>query len=308
VLLVAQLAGLAAVSAWVVGDDLHQAPVAVVAPAVVGQSLAERAATAPGRPVEVVRARDVEQARTLAVDGDVAGAVLVDLARQRDVLLLPRRADPALRAVVAGEVRATSARLGRTVRVEDVGPGLDAAGRAAVVLVPVVAVLAGLVTSGVVTLRSGRLPRSWAGARRRLRTVAAVSLVAGVALGAVGAQAAGGALPAWCGVGVLLVLTGALVSQALEHLLDVWGWGLAVGLLVLTALPDLVGTGPWFQPVPWRELTSLLPHAAGIQALQELTGGSSVAPWRPFAVLAAWLAAAGLTSTLARRERAAAAS
>ena len=36
-----QLAGVVAVFAWVAGDDLHEAPLGVVAPAVVGQTLAE---------------------------------------------------------------------------------------------------------------------------------------------------------------------------------------------------------------------------------------------------------------------------
>ena len=44
-----QLAGVVAVFAWVAGDDLHEAPLGVVAPAVVGQTLADRAAADPDR-------------------------------------------------------------------------------------------------------------------------------------------------------------------------------------------------------------------------------------------------------------------
>lgn len=298
-----QLAALVAVATWVVGDDLHDAPLGVVAPAVVGQSLAERAAADADAPFTVVRPRSGAEARTQVADGTLVGAAVVDLARTEDVLLLPRRAAPGQRAAVLAAVRVTSARLGREVRVELVGPALSPTGRAAVVVLPVVAVGVGLLTSGVLTARSGQVPRTWPGARRRLRAVVAVSVAAAGAGAVVGAWVGSGPLLGWGAVTGLLVLTGALVSHALEHLMDAWGWGLAVTLLVLTALPDLAGTGAWMQPVAWREVTALLPHAAGIDVLERLTGGSAGASWRPWAVLAVWCVAAAATSTLARRER-----
>jgi hypothetical protein len=300
-----QLAGVVAVFTWVAGDDLHEAPLGVVAPAVVGQTLADRAAADPDSPFTVVRPPSAAAARGLVDDGTLVGAAVVDLARSDDVLLLPRRASPDQRAAVEAAVRVTSARLGRGVQVELVGPSLSAGGRAAVTWLPVLAVGAGILTSGVLTVRSGRLPRTWPGALRRLRVIGAVAVLVGGVGGLVGALLATGPVLLWWPALSLLVLTGALVSQALEHLMDAWGWGLAVTLLVLTALPDLAGTGTWMQPVVWREVTTLLPHAAGIEILQQLTGGTAGALWRPWAVLAVWCAVGGATSTLARRERSA---
>lgn len=303
VFVAAQLAGLLAVATWVVGEELHDAPLAVVAPPVVGQTLAERAAADPADTFDVVRPHDVDEARALLSTGSVVGAVVVDLTRDQDMLLLRRGDMPALRSAVLDGVRAESARLGRGVRVVDVGPATPPGERRAPDLLPVVAVAAGILTSGVLTVRAGRLPRTWRGARRRLVRVVASSALVGVAVGTVGTLLASGPLVGWWVVCGAVVLTGALVSQALESVLDVWGWGLAVSVMVLTSLPVLAGTDLWAQPVLWRELAGLLPHTAGADLAHALNDSRGADPWRGVAVLGAWLVAASVTSALARHER-----
>lgn len=299
----AQLVGLLAVARWVVGDDLHDASLAVVAPPVVAQALADRAAADPAGTFDVVRPRTVDEARTMLRDGSVVGVVVVDLARDQDVLLLARDDAPALRSAVLDGVRAESARLGRTVQVVDVGRTTTSAARRAPDLLPVAAVAAGIVVSGALTARAGRLPRTWRGACVRLARTGSAAALVGVTLGMVGASLAPGSPVGWWAVCTLVALTGALVSQALESVLDAWGWGLAVTVMLLTSLPVLAGRTSWTEPVLWREVAGLLPHAAGADLAHALGPGTGAGVWRPLAVLGAWMVAGGLTSALARRER-----
>lgn len=295
----AQLIGLVLVSTLVVGDDPHEAPMTVVAPAVVGQALADRADVALDASTTQDRREGMDRLET----GAATAVVVVDLATERDLVLVPASQDPQLTSAVVARVRALSASLGRTLDVEEVPPRASVRDRRVVDLAPLVAVAVGML--GVAALAWWRGPQAHThqGGIRRAAASVAFSTAVGLALAIVAASTTSGPWLGWWLVLGATTLAACAVTQALLSVLDVWGLALAVAVLILTALPALAGTDPWQQPVAWRSVTSWLPHAAGLDAARAVAfrQGSGVAA--SLGVLAAWVVASFATSALARRER-----
>ena len=294
-----QVVGLLLVSTLVVGDDPHEAPVTIVAPAVVGQALAARADAAGT--LDASATQDRREGVDRLESGAATAAVVVDLATERDLVLVPGSQDPQLTAAVVAHVRALSASLGRTLDVEEVPPRASVLDRRVVDLAPLVAVAAGML--GVAALAWWRGPQAHTTQDGIRRAAASVVLSAAVGLALAIAAATSGPWLGWWLVLGATALAACAVTQALLSVLDVWGLALAVAVLLLTALPALAGTDPWQQPVAWRSVTSWLPHAAGLDAARAVAfrQGSGVAT--SLGVLVAWVAASFATSALARRER-----
>ncbi|RYY43609.1 MAG: hypothetical protein EON53_13985 [Actinomycetales bacterium] len=298
---VTQVVGLVLVSTLVVGDDPHEAPLTIVAPAVVGQALAARADAAGT--LDTSATQDRREGVDRLESGAATAVVVVDLATERDLVLVPGAQDPQLTAAVVAHVRALSASLGRSLDVEEVPPRASALDRRVVDLAPLVAVAAGML--GVAALAWWRGPQAHTtqdGVRRAAASVV-LSAVVGLALAIAAASTTSGPWLGWWLVLGATTLAACAVTQALLSVLDVWGLALAVAVLLLTALPALAGTDPWQQPVAWRSVTSWLPHAAGLDAARAVAfrQGSGVAT--SLGVLVAWVAASFATSALARRER-----
>jgi hypothetical protein len=298
---VTQVVGLVLVSTLVVGDAPHEAPVTIVAPAVVGQALADRADAAGT--LDASTTQDRREGVDRLESGAATAVVVVDLATERDLVLVPGSQDPQLTAAVVAHVRALSASLGRTLDVEEVPPRASVLDRRVVDLAPLAAVAAGML--GVAALAWWRGPQARTaqdGVRRAAGSVV-LSAVVGLALAIAAATATSGPWLGWWLVLGATTLAACAVTQALLSVLDVWGLALAVAVLLLTALPALAGTDPWQQPVAWRSVTSWLPHAAGLDAARAVAfrQGSGVAT--SLGVLVAWVAASFATSALARRER-----
>ena len=298
---VTQVVGLLLVSTLVVGDDPHEAPVTIVAPAVVGQALAARADAAGT--LDASATQDRREGVDRLGSGAATAVVVVDLASERDLVLVPGSQDPQLTAAVVAHVRALSASLGRTLDIEEVPPRASVLDRRVVDLAPLVAVAAGML--GVAALAWWRGPQAHTtqdGIRRAAASVV-LSAAVGLALAIAAATTTSGPWLGWWLVLGATTLAACAVTQALLSVLDVWGLALAVAVLLLTALPALAGTDPWQQPVAWRSVTSWLPHAAGLDAARAVAfrQGSGVAT--SLGVLVAWVAASFATSALARRER-----
>ena len=298
---VTQVVGLVLVSTLVVGDAPHEAPVTIVAPAVVGQALADRADAAGT--LDASTTQDRRKGVDRLESGAATAVVVVDLATERDLVLVPGSQDPQLTAAVVAHVRALSASLGRTLDVEEVPPRASVLDRRVVDLAPLAAVAAGMLGVAALAWWRGPQARTAQDGVRRAAASVVLSAVVGLALAIAAATATSGPWLGWWLVLGATTLAACAVTQALLSVLDVWGLALAVAVLLLTALPALAGTDPWQQPVAWRSVTSWLPHAAGLDAARAgaFRQGSGVAT--SLGVLVAWVAASFATSALARRER-----
>lgn len=298
---VTQVVGLVLVSTLVVGDAPHEAPVTIVAPAVVGQALADRADAAGT--LDASTTQDRREGVDRLESGAATAVVVVDLATERDLVLVPGSQDPQLTAAVVAHVRALSASLGRTLDVEEVPPRASVLDRRVVDLAPLAAVAAGMLGVAALAWWRGPQARTAQDGVRRAAASVVLGAVVGLALAIAAATATSGPWLGWWLVLGATTLAACAVTQALLSVLDVWGLALAVAVLLLTALPALAGTDPWQQPVAWRSVTSWLPHAAGLDAARAVAfrQGSGVAT--SLGLLAAWVVASFATSALARRER-----
>ena len=175
---VTQVVGLLLVSTLVVGDDPQEAPVTIVAPAVVGQALAARADAAGT--LDASATQDRREGVDRLESGAATAVVVVDLATECDLVLVPGSQDPQLTAAVVAHVRALSASLGRTLDVEEVPPRASVLDRRVVDLAPLVAVAAGML--GVAALAWWRGPQAHTTQDGIRRAAASVVLSAAVGL------------------------------------------------------------------------------------------------------------------------------
>ena len=305
VVLVAQGVGLAMLVRDVREPRPHHVPVALVAPAIVAQSLADEVNALTGRPLEVTATDDRAAAVEDVRHGVTIAAAVVDLAGTRDQLVLNDATDQRLSRAVLEQVRAIEEARGRTITVRHVSTSsveVDVVRRLAVGF----GALGFLVALGL-SLRFGPVARTLRLGTRRLLAVGAISLLAGYAaaelLPGVGSldQAAQLRL---AGVLALSAAVAATVTLALEGVAGFGGLGLSGVFYLVVATPQLLGTDPHLLPSPWPTLGAWLPPGAGVEALGAIAWYDGTGVRLPLLVLAVWLLAGVLALLVSRRERA----
>jgi len=305
VVLLAQGVGLAMLVHDVREPRPHRAPVAVVAPAIVAQSLADEVNALEGRPLEVTATDD----RSAAIDdvrhGVTVAAAVVDLAGTQDELVLNGATDGRLSRAVLEQVRAIEEAHGRTVTVRRVSISSvedDVVRRLAVGFGAV-----GFVVALGLSLRFGPVARTLRLGTRRLLAVAAISVLAGYAAAVLlpGVSSLDQAAQLrLAGVLALTAAVAATVTLALEGVAGFGGLGLSGVFYLVVATPQLLGTDPHLLPAPWPTLGAWLPPGAGNEALAAIAMYAGTGVRLPLLVLVVWLLAGVLTLLVSRRERA----
>ncbi len=276
------------------------APLAMVAPPIVAAVVVEEINGIAGRPFDASISPDRATAEQSLRAGDVVAAVLVDLSTQHDTLLLVAPNGTGANDAIRDTLQAIGAPRGRTLTVEVLPlPGRHPVAPYALVLL---GTLIGFTAAVIVTVRRGPVEASLRGGALRLRRFVLLAAVC-AALAAVGGLAADvGAL--WlAAVTFLLVLIVALLTTALEAVLDVAGLAVATSLFMLTAAPLTRLIHPILQPEPWATLTPWLPHGAGLEIARSVTVFGGTGSARDWAVLLAYLGLAMATIATARRAR-----
>ncbi|HYF73401.1 MAG TPA: hypothetical protein VD864_11310, partial [Nocardioides sp.] len=182
VVVVAQGVGLAMLARDVREPRPRQAPVAVVAPAIVAQELAAQVNALPGRPLVVTASDDREAAVHDVRHGLTVGAALVDLSGTEDQLVLNGATDERLARAVRDQVEAIERSHGRTLTVRHVSASSledDDLGDDVVRRLAVGFGVLGFLLALVLSARFGPVARTLRLGTRRLLAVSAVSMVAG---------------------------------------------------------------------------------------------------------------------------------
>lgn len=281
---------------------LHDAPVTVVAPAVMSEPLAGRLDQLDGAPLQARGTEQAEGARADLAEGGTSAVLVVDPSGTEDELLLDTRSAPELNDALQAHAERVEAGYGRTVTVTRTGPEDGAAQLDRARLATVLASVGGFLLVVVAALRRGPVAADARSGLRRLAVLLGVSTVLGLVLGGLLVPADGGgrALAALA-VG-LVALTAAAITVALDELLGWVGLGVAAALWFATALPLLARTDPHLLDQPWATLAPLTMPVAGLDAvvgagLRGTLAGDAVL------VLGAWLVTALLVPPLARRLR-----
>ena len=288
-------------SLFSVGHQPKRAPVAIVAPPIVSSFLVDQLNALPGTPFDAAAADTRQTAADQVRRGEVLAAVVVDLAADRDLLLLSPANGTRSNDAITASAQGVSASRGRDLDVELVeGGGLPPAAPALYVLLTLVV---GFGAAVIATWRRGPVETSLAGGVVRLRRFVLLSAAAAAL-----ASAAGLILDVdplrFAALTFLLVLVAAVGTTALESLFDTAGLALATLLFVVTMAPMVRGLHPSLLPEPWNTLAAWLPHGAGLQIARALMLFDSSGPARSWMVLLVWLAIATSTVTLSRRARA----
>lgn len=304
VVLVAQGVGLAMLARDVREPRPHRAPVAVVAPAIVAQQLADEVNALEGTPLEVTPSDDREAAVDDVRHGVTVAAAIVDLTGTQDQLVLSRSTDARLSRAVLEQVRAIETSHGRTLTIRRVSVSVvqdDVVRRLAVGFGAL-----GFVLALGLSLRFGPVARSLRLGTRRLLAVSAISLASGYAAALLpGVSGLGRAEQlALAGVLALSAAVAATVTLALEGVAGFGGLGLSVVFYLVVATPQLLGTDPYLLREPWPLLAGWTPPGATVEALSAIAlyGGTGIR--LPMLVLAVWFLAAVLGLVVSRRERA----
>jgi hypothetical protein len=285
----------------------HRVPLAIAAPAVLGQEVAAAANAQAGHPFtlrimdDAEAAKAAEQARRAVRSGTSFAAVALDLTGEADTLYLPTTADPDLARATESRIRAVEGGYGRQLRVARVAPGRNPQlGRAAAPLLTGAWVVMGFVCSAALTVVRGPAARTFRLAAARVVGLAAASAV----LAVVPALFTGlSRFPLVWAVGAGTVLAAAWTTLALESLAKLAGIGLAGTLFVLLAGPEFTLSDPRLLPEPWASVTPWTLHGAAQQVAERVLHFDAAPVLRALCVLAAWIWLPLLTMAVARRER-----
>lgn len=301
VALVLLIQGAVLVSLLIPVSDPRRAPVALVAPPIVSAVLVEQANALPQHPFDAAPADSKEAALAELESGNVVAALVLDLATQRDLLLLEETNGQALNTSIRGIVQSLTARRGRDLDVQ-VLPG---SGRSPMVpaLLVLIAMLLGFGAAIVATWRRGPVEGSLAGGMIRQRRFALLAVACAALAGAL-ALATGVAVLPIVVLTFLLVLIAAVATAALQSLFDTVGLVVATLLFTVTAAPLVRGLHPALLPEPWSTLTPWLARGAGLRVARSVVLFDSPGSVRDWLVLLAWLGLSVGTITVARRARA----
>jgi hypothetical protein len=281
----------------------HQIPVIVVAQGEVAGQVVEQLNAIPGQPLKASASDDVRVALDSLRKGDTSGVYVVSGADSHDFAVVASGGGTSVATAVEDLFDAAAKQHDRTVSIQDavpLDPG-DARGLSGFYLVIGWAV-GGYLFAAMLGVAKGSRPATLPRAAWRLGATVPFALASGLG-GAAIAEPVLGALNGhfWsvAGIGVLVTLSAATVTIALQTLFGVIGIGLTVVLFVILGNPSAGGAyqAPLLPPF-WRAISSSLPNGAGTEAVRRIVyfGGNGV--MHPIVVLVAWIAV-GVVVTLA---------
>ncbi len=276
----------------------RDAPITLVGPPVVSTALVERLNDRVGHPFDTTAGTTAETAEREVEDGVVVAAVVVDLARERDVLYVDAAGGERLNDALTREAGAVAAGLGRTLDVVVVDPG--ATDRRTPYLLTALALALGFVITLVLNWRR----RSEGPGRRRPRTrhgLVAGSLAIAAVAGGVAAVTDPAGVLGWVAAGVAATLTSSIFTAALVRLAGVWGYGFAATLFLVTAGPLVRATHPLLLPGVWGDVTPWLPHGAVLDVTVHLTHFDGLGSLRSWVLLLGYVLVSWLALTLSDR-------
>ncbi|WP_422748198.1 ABC transporter permease [Mycobacterium sp. WMMD1722] len=274
----------------------HRIPVTVLAPPQMAEQVVDRLNGIAGEPVDAHTTTDEDAARTELRQGDTSAVYLVNPSGPNDTLLVASGGGASVATAVQQLFSEAAAQQQRTVTVTDevpLQPG-DARGLSGFYLVIGWAV-GGYLFASMLGIAKGARPANFQRALWRSGATLPYALASGIG-GAVIAEpvlhAMDGHFWSIVGIGVLVSLSAATVTIALQTLFGVLGIGLTVIIFVILGNPSAGGAyQPGLLPPFWRAISSALPNGAGTEAIRRIVylGGHGVTP--NIVVLVMWVVA-----------------
>ena len=288
------------------GPQLHHVALGLSGPPVVTQPVraADRSGGRDDLDVYLLTPQKTPAAAVRRASDDIRSgrldaAVVIDLRKAQDTLLVPGQRSDDFVSAVRKRVAQTSHGFGRTVSVRTVAPASGATVPSWLpgVLVAVWCALGVGCGAALVAWRGRLVSGRGAGRRRVLLLAGAAVLLAALVSGVAAATTAVPFAPLLL-LGAVDVALFGLLTLAARDLLGLSGLAVAAALLVAPAMPMLIGREPDLLPSPWFDVRSFLPHDASLRLLQHSVFGVSSHDLRAAAVIAVWACAALLTVAL----------
>ena len=296
----------------------HEVPLAIAAPGVVAQSLAERANELADKPFAAspIPSADPAEARARARSsvgsGSAVAALVVDLRGTRDTLVLDPSRDVRLNESVLARVRSVAVSYERTVDVEYTGGSGDAghpsgvvpAGPADAYDLALAASVVGFVIVLVISLLRGPVAPTPRQSVRRLLVVAGLSTAAGPALLLLPRTSLPGPAPMLAALGALSVGAAAMGTLALEALAGLTGLTLGASIFFVLATPLITRTDVYLLPAPWALVAPWTRTGATLDAIRAVSFSTRERLVEPVLVLLGWLVVSTALLLVAERTRA----
>jgi hypothetical protein len=279
----------------------HRIPVIVVAQGGVAGQVVEQLNAIPGQPLKASASDDTSVALQALREGETSGVYVVSAADTHDFAVVASGGGTSVATAVEDLFEAAAKQHDRTVSIQDavpLDPG-DARGLSGFYLVIGWAV-GGYLFAAMLGVAKGSRPATLPRAVWRLGATVPYALASGLG-GAVIAEPVLGALTGhfWpiAGIGVLVTLSAATVTIALQTLFGVIGIGLTVVIFVILGNPSAGGAyqAPLL-PTFWRTISSYLPNGAGTEAVRRIVYFEAHGAMQNVVVLLVWIAAAVLVT------------
>jgi len=277
--------------------------VIVVAQDGVAEQVVEQLNAIPGQPLEASASDDTRVALQALRAGETSGVYVVSAADTHDFGIVASGGGTSVATAVEDLFDAAAKQHDRTVSIQDAVPldSGDARGLSGFYLVIGWAV-GGYLFAAMLGVAKGSRPATLPRAVWRLGATVPYALASGLG-GAVIAEPVLGALSGhfWsvAGIGVLVTLSAATVTIALQTLFGVIGIGLTVVIFVILGNPSAGGAyqAPLLPPF-WRAISGLLPNGAGTEAVRRIVYFEAHGVMHPIIVLTVWIVV-GVVLTLA---------
>ena len=271
----------------------HRIPLSVVAPPQAAEQIVHQLNGIAGQPVNATTSEE-NSAREALRTGDTSAVYLVNPAGADDTLLVASGGGTAVSTAVEQLFTQAAAQQHRTVAIDDVvplQPG-DARGLSGFYLVIGWAV-GGYLFAAMLGIAKGSRPANFPRTLWRLGATVPYALASGLG-GAVIAEPVLHALTGhfWsiAGVGVLVTMSAAAVTIALQTLFGVIGIGLTVVVFVILGNPSAGGAyQPALLPPFWRAISSALPNGAGTDAIRRIVYFDGHGVTQNLVVLVIWV-------------------
>jgi ABC-2 family transporter protein len=280
----------------------HQIPVTVVAPEQVASQVVDQLNAVSGQPVIARASGDELEARDALRAGETSGVYVVNPSGTNDSVLVASGGGTAVATAVEQLFTLAAQQHGRTITIQDLvplDPG-DARGLSGFYLVIGWAV-GGYLFAAMLGVAKGSRPATLPRAVWRLGATVPYALASGLGGAAIAEpvlHALDGHFWSIAGIGVLVTLSAATVTIALQTLFGVIGIGLTVVIFVILGNPSAGGAyqAPLLPPF-WRAISSYLPNGAGTDAIRKVVYFEGHGLTHPVVVLVVWIAA-GVVVTL----------
>lgn len=272
----------------------HHIPVTVVAPQHVATQVVDKLNSIEGQPVKATGSTDAAAARLSLQNGETSAVYLVDPTGTNDRLLVASGGGTSVTTAVETLFSTAAQQQQRQLTVDDVVPLNPGDGRGLSGFYLVIGwAVGGYLFASILGIAKGPRPANLPRAFWRVGATVPYAALSGVG-GALIAETALGALDGnfWqvAGIGMLVTLSGATVTIALQTLFGVIGIGLTLLIFVILGNPSAGGAyQPALLPPFWRALSGALPNGAATDALRRIVYFGGHGAGQGVAVLAAWI-------------------